>query len=80
MDKVMEKIARWKLLAEQFCNYNTKVFIRDLNGNYYFCYILLVGEDTLRVDAFGPAQRIGKHTIDWLNVEILDRYNEEVVR
>jgi len=64
------KIERWKTTAEIFLRDNIKAYVRDVAGNYYFCEVLLVGEDTLIVQCFDPPQRRGdKITLYWSLVE-----------
>lgn len=59
-------IIRYKELAEIFLKNNTKAFIKDIEGTYYFCDILFVGEDKLRVQCFAPDDKKGvKFDIYW---------------
>jgi len=78
-EKIKERVLQWQLLADQFQKEDEKVFIKELNGNLHFCKIILIGETKITVDNFAPPQRAGKRNyIDWLNIQIFDRYKEEV--
>lgn len=80
MDKetIKERILQWQLLAEQWFSENQNVFIKKLNGNIYFCKIVLVGETKVLVDIYAPEQRAGKReSIDWLEIERFDKVKEE---
>ena len=80
METVKDKIERWKLLSEVFFNDDKRVYIRDLYGNLYFCKIVLVGEEKITIDCFGPKQRAGnREYIYWLNVSEFDEYEEKGV-
>lgn len=73
---VKERTEAWKSTAELFLHNNVSVFVKDINGNIYFGDILLVGEDTLMIECFGPPKRLGrKETIYWSLVAELEQYN-----
>lgn len=75
-------IQRWKATAEVFLKDDVKAFIKDVSGDLYFCDILLVGEDSIRIECFNPPQRKGKKfTLYWtLITEFNDyRQKEEVI-
>ncbi len=76
MDKesIRDRILQWQLLAEQWFKENQDVFIKKLNGNIYFCKIVLVGEVKVCVDIYAPEQRASKREyIDWLEIEKFDK-------
>jgi hypothetical protein len=76
MDKVMDKIERWKLLADLFIKNNSRVFIKEINGDLHFCDIILVGEDTVEIENFAPEQRQGKRErIYWVEIETFEEYS-----
>lgn len=80
MDKedIKERILQWQLLAEQWFSENQNIFIKKLNGNIYFCKIVLVGETKICVDVYAPEQRAGKREyIDWLEIDKFDKVMEE---
>ncbi len=80
MDKesIKERILQWQLLAEQWFKENQNVFIKKLNGNIYFCKIVLVGEVKVCVDVYGPEQRENtREYIDWLEIEKFDKVIEK---
>ena len=79
MDKeqIKERILQWQLLADQYFQNNENVFIKTLNGNLYFCKIVLVGETKVLVDIYAPEQRAGtRENIDWLTISMLDKVRE----
>lgn len=76
-EKILEKIERWKLLANSFIKKNTPAFIKEDNGDLHFCYIILNGDDSITIDNFGPEQRKGKRDrLYWLLIQDFDKYNE----
>ena len=78
MEKVKDKVERWKLLADVFIENNSKVFIKKINGDLHFCIIVLNGDDSVLVDNFGPEQREGKREkIWWFEVEEFEEYKEK---
>ena len=81
MDKggIKERILQWQLLAEQWFNENQNVFIIELNGNFHFCKIVMVGETKITVDNYAPEQRAGKRDyIDWLMISDFEKVREEI--
>lgn len=79
MDNLREKIEGWKNLAELFLKSNKRVYIKDLNGDYYFADILYVGEDTIRIKCFAPDTRIGKtFTLYWVSIYRFSEYKNGV--
>lgn len=54
---IKEQGERLKVMAEIFLKKDKSVFIKDVEDNIYFAHILLVGEDTITVQCFGPEQR-----------------------
>jgi len=77
METVMDKIERWKLLTNLFIKKNTKTFIRELNGDFHFCTIILVDDDYISIKNFGPEQRAGtEEKIYWYNISELDEFKE----
>lgn len=78
MESAKEKIEVWKGIAEIFLKNNTKAYLKEINGNYHFCYVLLVGEETILVENFGPKQRAGtKDKIYWYLISDFNEYNGE---
>ncbi len=79
MDKedIKEKVLQWQLLAEQWFGENQKVFIKKLNGDIYFCKLVMVGETQIGVDVYSPEQRAGtREYIDWLEIDKFDKVKE----
>lgn len=73
----MENVERWRLLAEQFIKSDTSAFIKEVNGDFHFCKIIVSGEDTVLVENFAPPQRAGvKEHLHWLLIKEFDEYKE----
>ncbi len=67
---LLEKILRWKLLAEQYQKEDSKVFIKKINGDLHFCNIINFTDTKITVDNYDPQQRAGtRDYIDWLQIE-----------
>ncbi len=78
MDSFKEKVERWKATAEIFLKEDKKIFIKDIEGNFYFADVILVGENTIMVQCFAPQQRQGeKITLYWTLISKLDEYREQ---
>jgi hypothetical protein len=79
METAQEKIERWKGLAELFLKNNTQAYIKEINGDFHFCDILLVGEESIYIYNFGPEQRKGlKDKVYWYLISEFDEYKGEV--
>lgn len=79
MDNLRLKIEGWKNLAELFLKEDKKVYIKDLNGDYYFADIIFVGEEKITIECFAPDSRAGKSfTLYWISIYRFDEYKEEV--
>ena len=75
---IKEKVLRWQLLADQYLENNSNVFIKTINGDLHFCKIVIVGETKVTVDNYAPEQRAGTRSyLDWLQIERFDEAREE---
>ena len=77
MEKVKEQIERLKGKAEVFLKNNTKAFIVDSLDNYYFCKIILVGEDYLYIENFRGKRAGERDRLVWFDVIRFEEYREE---
>ena len=77
-ETITEKVERFKAKAELFLKNDIKVFITDIYENYFFCDILLVGEDHILVKGFKGKRKLEKDRILWFDVVKLEEYKEEV--
>lgn len=77
METAKEKVERFKGKAEIFIKNNTPAFIIDISDNYYFCDILLVGEDYLYVQHFTGKKKGKKERIVWFDILRFEEYKEE---
>ena len=70
----MEKLERWKILAEALVEENNRAKVEDISGNLYFGLIVIVGENSFMIQCDGPPQRAGsKPTLYWANITKFDR-------
>jgi hypothetical protein len=77
-EKLLEKIERYKVLADEFLKNDIRVFIKDINENYFFADIILVGEDKLTIQCFAPEKKKGmKFYLRWSEIMFFDEYEEE---
>ena len=77
MDKENNKVESYKALAEIFLKNDTRAFIKDIDGTYFFCDILFVGEDKIRVQCFAPDDKKGlKFDIYWPLIVEFKEYRE----
>ena len=77
-DSIKEVIERYKLIAEDYLRENKKVFIKDINDQFYFAYILFVGESAIIIQCFAPANKNGeKYTLNWFLINKFEEYKEE---
>jgi hypothetical protein len=78
MDTVKDSIERHKATAEILLKLDKPVFIKDTRDDLYFADILLIGDDTLRIECFGPKQRNGKKfTLYWPLILELKEYEPQ---
>ena len=52
-----DKAERIKVLAELYLKEDKRVFIVDLNNEWYFADILIVGEERLNIQCFSPKSK-----------------------
>ena len=70
-----DKVERWKATAEIFLKNNISVFIKDIDNNFYFGDILLVGEDVISIKCFSPKDRAGqKFNLYWMLIKDFEEY------
>lgn len=74
---IMDKIERWKILADLLLKEDKRVFIKDIDDNWYFADILLVGEETLTIQCFAPEDRTGeKIVLYWALIKLFEEYKK----
>jgi hypothetical protein len=66
-NKLRENIERLKIKAEDFLNNNIKAFIIDIDGTWYSCEILVVGEVSLLVNNF-EGDDLGHKKLYWADI------------
>jgi hypothetical protein len=60
---IKERMEHWKLLAEVYLKEDKRVLIKDIDNNWYFADILIVGEDTIEIQCYAPEQRAGQKIV-----------------
>ena len=60
---IRETIERFKIKAEDFLKNNIKAFIIDVNDTYYFCDIILVGDEGVYIQNFKGVRKGEKERI-----------------
>jgi len=69
----MEKLERWKILAEVYLKEDKRVLIKDISDNWYFADILIVGEDSIEIQCYAPEQRAGqKYVLYWAMINYFE--------
>jgi hypothetical protein len=76
MENAKEMVERFKGKAEVFLKNNTPAFIIDTANNYYFCHILVVGEDYLYIQHFTGKKKSEKERILWYDIIKFEEYEE----
>jgi len=75
---IKEKLDRWRVLAEIYLKNDKKVLIKDIQDNWYFADILLVGEDTISIQCYAPEQRAGEQKVlYWALITYFEEVREE---
>lgn len=77
VEGIREKIERLKVKSEIFLNNNTKAFIKTISNDYYFCNILIVGEDYLYIYSFTGKRKGEKDRLIWTDISEIFEYKEE---
>lgn len=79
MEKVIDRLEQYRILCDELSKENKKVFIKNLSGDFYFAYILFVGEKYLHVKCFEPKQRKGlKFQLRWATLVKIEEFEERV--
>ncbi len=73
---IRDKIERLKVKAELLLSNNTKVFIKTIHNDYYFCDILLIGEIYLFVYNFAGKRKGEKDRLIWTDISEIYEYKE----
>lgn len=77
METAKDKVERYKGKAEVFLRNNTKAFITNSAKDYFFCYIILIGEDYLYVQHFTGKKSGEKERILWFDITKFEEYEEK---
>lgn len=74
-----DNIERIKGKAELFLKNNIPVFIKDVNDNYYFCNIIVIGEVYLYIEDFVGKRKGERSQIVWYDIIHFEEYKEKEV-
>ena len=75
---IKEKMEHWKVLAELFLKEDKRVLIKDIDNNWYFADLILVGDDTLTIQCYAPSQRKGlKLVLYWALISSFEEVKKE---
>lgn len=74
---IRETIERFKIKAEDFLNNNIRAFIIDVNDTYYFCDIVLVGDEGVYIQNFKGVREGEKQRIFWADIVKFEGYKEK---
>jgi len=74
---IRETIERFKIKAEDFLKNNIKAFIIDVNDTYYFCDIILVGDEGVYIQNFKGVRKGEKERIFWADIVKFEGYKEK---
>ena len=72
-----DKVDRMKAKAELFIKEDIRAFIVDTDDTYYFCDILLVGENHITIQDFTGKRKGEKNRLLWLDIKDIEEYKEE---
>lgn len=75
-NEIRNTIERLRLKAEMLLSENSKTFIVDINDSYYFCDIIIVGENKISFKPF-KGNDVGKVvTKYWADIVKVEEYME----
>lgn len=74
-NELSKKIERWKLKGELFLKENKKVFIKDINNQYFFADILKLDKNTIELKCFAPEEKKDqKFILYWIDITHFTEY------
>ena len=79
-ETMIKRVERLKVKADLILKENKKAFVKDIYGNYYFCYIIFNGETKLYIENFkGKRLESGKvkQELYWVDVVDVNEYKEQ---
>lgn len=78
MNEIKEKIQRWKIKADILISEDKRAFIIDVNNSYFFCDILISGEERLLFKPFkgnDSGKNVEKY---WADITKFEEYIERI--
>ena len=71
-----EKLERFIVKAEFFLKNDIRVFLVDIEDNYYLADVLFVGQDKITIQSFKGKLEGTKTTLLWADVIKFEEYKE----
>lgn len=76
-NEIRKTIERFKIKAEDFLNNNIRAFIIDVHDTYYFCDIILVGDEGIYIQNFKGFREGEKQRIFWADIVKFEEYKDK---
>lgn len=76
VEGLRQKLERYILKAEMFLKNDTRVFIVDINDDYYWADLIFVGEEKVTFQCFSGKLAGEKRTLLWFDVVKFEEYKE----
>ena len=76
MEEIRERLERLKIKAEILLKENKKTFIIDTNNSYFFCDILIIGEERITFIPFKGNNSGEKVVKYWADIVDVREYEE----
>jgi hypothetical protein len=74
---ITEKIQRFKNYSTILYREGARVYVQDLNEEYYFGDIVSIQPEYIEIVCFAPVKKQGKKIrIEWIKIIKLDKYRE----
>lgn len=55
-------------MAKLFLREKEDIFCKDVNNDYFFGYVISVGEESITIYCEEPKQREGQHNLPWISI------------
>jgi len=76
--EIIEKIERNKIKANLFWKNKKKIFIKDINKNFYFCNIKNIDDEGITIVNFTGNMAGKPQKLYWADILFLDKYHEKI--
>jgi len=79
VERLKDKVERLRMKAKVFLDTNTKAFIVDINNNFYFCDIVVVDENFIKVFGFAGTRKDQGDKLFYVDILRFEEYEEQAV-